>query len=793
MSLRTRITIGFVLLLAAVQGIGFVLVNQANHRAADARVAHDLDAGVRVFAQLIEHQSRELTHAARLLAADFGFREAVATRDVATIDSVLANHGERVGASVMTLLAPDGTVLADTLNRASVGRLFPLHALVDQARRDGSASAILVLENRPYHLVVVPVNAPRLIAWVALGFAIDDRTARTLRMLTDLEVTFIGSTPGKAWQAYASTLGVQARARVLDSFARTGHLAVAPGDPLLGQYVGRDVSLEGGRDGTVSVVLQRSLSDVLTGFDRLRGFLALLAFASLGVSILASILIARGITRPLSRLATSAAAMREGDYTVGLDVDRGDEIGVLARSLDHMRESVAAREGKILKLAYEDVLTGLPNRARFNALLAEAVDAARARSGACAIAILGIDRFKRVNETLGHESGDRVLAEVGERLRAACRARDVVARLGGDEYALLLTDVSESQALELVRHAQSALERPVAVGDCSVDAHAAAGVAWYPAHGGDAGTLLRHADAALYAAKRSNLPCASYDPSYDTSREAHLSLLGELQGAVERDELRIFYQPKVDLTSGRTTAVEALVRWQHPARGFVPPGDFIPFAEQTGYIRLLTRWVLQAAVTQCRDWHRRGIRLKVAVNLSARELIDPELPAMVARKLSRIGLDAQWLCLEVTESGVMDDPAVALATLKQLDELGVSLSLDDYGTGYSSLAYLKKLPVDQLKIDRSFVMHMATDPDDLVIVRSTIDLAHNLGLTVVAEGAEDAATVDALRSLGCDKVQGWYFAKAMPVEQLEAWLRDSPHGLGPTQPAPTAPQAAPVA
>jgi diguanylate cyclase len=421
--------------------------------------------------------------------------------------------------------------------------------------------------------------------------------------------------------------------------------------------------------------------------------------------------------------------------------------------------------------ALHDPLTGLPNRELFADRVAQATRASDRGLQPAALLLLDLDRFKDVNDTLGHHHGDLLLREVATRLTGTLRAVDTVARLGGDEFAVLLPDASADGAAAVAQKVRAALHQPLTLDGVGLDLDASIGIAVYPDHGADAAELLQHADVAMYIAKQTHAGFVVYDPAVDQHSPRRLALLGGLRRALERDELVLHYQPKADLHSGRVLGVEALVRWQHPAHGLLGPAEFIPLAERTGLIHPLTRWVLDAALRQAAAWRRAGHELSVAVNVSTRSLLDRDFPDQVADRLAAFEVPASALMLEVTESAVMADPALALDVLGRLHALGVGLALDDFGTGYSSMAYLKALPVDELKVDRSFVGHMASSNSDAVIVRSTIDLGHNLGLHVVAEGVENRDTWDQLAALGCDTAQGYHLGRPMPAADLERWLQ----------------------
>jgi diguanylate cyclase (GGDEF)-like protein len=390
---------------------------------------------------------------------------------------------------------------------------------------------------------------------------------------------------------------------------------------------------------------------------------------------------------------------------------------------------------------------------------------------ALAVLQVRIDRFTQVNEALGHATGEDVLRHVAARLAQRVEALATVARVADDGFAIALPGARAEEARLAARAVLDALRDPLEHELQPIDVAASIGVALFPDHGDDAESLLHCADVAVNAAQRAHVAIAFYEPQHEVARREHLSLIGELRRAVAESQLRAFYQPKIDLRSGRAVGAEALVRWRHPERGLLSPGHFMPFAEQTGYVRVLTRWMLAVTLRQCGLWAEAGRPLSVAVNISTRDLGWPELPAFIAEQLRAHAVPPQLVCLEVTEGVFMDDPEYALSAMHALRDLGVRLAIDDFGTGFSSLAYMKRMPVQELKLDAAFIKGMASSSKDEAIVRSTIQLAHSLGLQTVAEGVEDADTLGRLRDLGCDQAQGYFVARPMRRAALESWVR----------------------
>ncbi|HEX2038456.1 MAG TPA: EAL domain-containing protein [Acidimicrobiales bacterium] len=422
--------------------------------------------------------------------------------------------------------------------------------------------------------------------------------------------------------------------------------------------------------------------------------------------------------------------------------------------------------------AAHDPLTGLPNRKLYRERAVEAIEEAHSTGLDVAVMLIDLDRFKEINDTLGHHIGDVLLQQIGPRLEAVLRRDDTIARLGGDEFAVLLHDVpDEATAMDVADRMLEALEKPFTLADVVLDIDASIGIALHPDHGTDIDTLLQKADVAMYLAKETRSGYQVYSPERDPYSPKRLTLLHEMRQAMDSGQFVLHFQPQADLASGRVIGVEALIRWQHPTHGLLPPDLFIPIAERSGFSRPMTLFVLEQSLAQVKQWHSVGLEIGVAVNLTLRNLHDPTFPVDVARLLEASGVGAEWLQLEITESIVMADPGRVLGVLKALRDMGIQLALDDFGTGYSSLAHLKRLPVHELKIDKSFVMNMTRDESDAVIVQSTIDLARNLRLRTVAEGVEDLDSWMHLAGLGCDVAQGYYLSRPVPAAELTTWLQ----------------------
>ncbi|MDP4074846.1 bifunctional diguanylate cyclase/phosphodiesterase [Acidovorax sp. A1169] len=754
------------LLLLIVQAAGFAVVRASIERNARSQIARALDTDENVWRRLLDQNADKLRQGSALLAADYGFRSAINSDDAETIQSVLENHGSRIGAAVTALLGTDLELRAASLSDDMLDFPSTLRQVVPPLAAQPQGSQVAVMAGVPYQFVMVPMRAPVVIGWVLMGFPIGQPLAEEMRQLLSVQVAVVVRGVDGSVSVPVTTLSAPALAGLQHQGLPLAELKTAEGTLLV-----REAPL-GNAGNEVKTLLLRSVDEVVAPYQQLQVLLAIITVAGVLLFAAGTGLVAQRLATPLRSLLAATQRLSRGEYGVPLGhTDRQDEIGNLARSFDRMRLDIGSQQAEILRLAYWDRLTGLPNRERFREAVVHAIASQQEDLvQPLTVLTLDLDRFKHVNDVLGYAFGDRLLQAVAERLQMQLPGEgDMVARLGGNEFALLLLRTDAQEAYALAQRINQSFEQALAFEDQTVDLSAGMGFACWPADADDADTLLSRSEIAMYAAKRKLSGALRYDASFDSASTQTLSLLTELRRAVEHNELRLYLQPKVPLHGQAGLAAEALVRWQHPQRGLVPPMDFIPFAEQTGFVRQLTLWIFEEVARLLADPRTADMPLRISVNLSTRDLLDPELSTRLATILARHGVQASAFCLEITESAIMDDPQRAEAMLNRLSEQGFKLSIDDFGTGYSSLAYLKRLPVDELKIDKSFVMGMESGEDDAMIVRSTIDLAHNLGLTVVAEGVETLAILNRLRALSCDEAQGYHICRPLEAQDFLAW------------------------
>jgi diguanylate cyclase (GGDEF)-like protein len=723
-----------------------------------------------LFVRQLDEIGAQTAAGVEVLVLDFALRQAIAQRDHGTVLSALRNHGRRVGATRMLLVGLDGAIEVDTGDETAGERRFGFPELLDGAASDGRSSAIVAIDGQAYWIVMVPVRAPVPIAFIAAGVPVDERLLQKIQGLAGLPRTLALATDGGAGR-WIPLAGDPSAMALLDRLPPVS--APLPSEPVDEVSGGsEDLVLAAplmtpAESPRVIAVMGYPLAEALRRYQPIIlapfGLLA----AALLVAAAGAVLIARSVARPVEALAQATKRIEAGDYTPPPALAQQDEIGQLGAALGSMARAISEREERIRHQASHDAVTGQLNRPALDRVMA-----GRLGMGQAALLLIGFARLQEIVKTVGREIADRLMREAGERLAATIGAASL-ARIGDASFGVFVPGLDGEGALTLARRIVALFEAPYHEGDLTIDAVAEIGIALAPLHAAESGLLLQRADVALFEAGRAESRIAVYDPAADPHRPEHLSLMSDLRAALEQDGLRLYYQPKLDLATGRVGGAEALVRWQHPKRGFVPPDAFISLAEETGNIQRLTRWALASGVAQAASWRARGLALRVSVNLSVRDLADAGLPDRVAGLLDRHDVPASQLVLEVTESAIMGEPDAAIAVLRRLADQGIALSIDDFGVGQSSLSYLRRLPVRELKIDKSFVLNLARNAEDRTIVRSVIELGHRLGYSVTAEGVEDEAALTGLTDYGCDHAQGYHIARPLPAESFDRFLEEA--------------------
>ncbi|WP_455913258.1 EAL domain-containing protein [Pseudomonas syringae] len=767
-SFQARIAGVLIMLLLIVVFAVFIAVRAATQDAVRKQAQAQLEVGTRVFEGLLEMRGKRLRDAVQLLSTDFGFRDAVASADSATIRSVLLNHGARINANDMFLLGMDGTVMASTVAQIPEGSPFPYTQALRELRGKNQSMLIVPLQGQPHLLVESTVLAPLPIARVVMGFSMDGDLAQELRSLSGLQVSFLSivqKQPGQMISTQPAPLFDSLRGVMMnppsDEMQMTEHQNQS--------FLSKTLRLGSNSDSEVVALLQSPLDQAMQAFAPLDKTLFWITVVALACSLVGALLLARNLSRPVSALAQAARRIGEGDYATPVVLDRRDELGLLASAINSMQSGIAERELQLAHNALHDPLTGLPNRALVMERLGSAVIAQRP----VALLYLGIDNFRAISTNVGLEGVEQLLRIISEQLQEPLRPGDTVARLSDNEFLLLVHNAETDSAVAVADRLQRLLVKPQRIGEQDIAMDACIGIAAYPANGDSASELLRRASIARQDAAQLPGRLQVYVDGRDVAHLRQISLIRDLRQAARNGELSLHYQPKLDIRNGRVTQAEALLRWQHPQFGSVSPAEFIVLAERTGSIQILTNWVIEEALRQLAEWAYRGLVLQVSVNISADDLLDGNLADRVAALLKLYRVPAEQLIFEITESAIMREPEQSLKVLNRLREFGISLSVDDFGTGYSSLAHLKRLPVQELKIDQSFVRDLDETSEDAVIVRSTIEMSHNLGLKVVAEGVEYEHSLRLLERWHCDTAQGYLISRPLDAITFEAWIARS--------------------
>ena len=764
-SLRLKILAlaALLVVLTQVGTIGTVLVTANSEETKRAR--QELLQASGTIERVIGLRSDQLQNTMRILAEDRQFAAAMSSGDLAAVNAALAASMQRAEADIAVVLDQSGRVLAGTNGLAATPAAFT--SVVRRVGEKGAARTTVGVGGITYEMVTIPLDGAGKSGqpWLSMGIALNDARARRIARLSGLQVALLSDRNGTV-EALGSSLAGLAP----ESFAKLIREAANPAEAFPAQLGGKDYIaverplLPGTSD--VTVLLLQSLDNALATYRGLRLSVVAVGLFALIVALGGAAVVSRAITSPLHQLARAARRIREGDYRETVAVG-GGEFGELAAALNTMQEGIAERENRITYQAQFDSLTGLPNRV----LALDRLGQALGRADTVSLLVVDLGSFATIASSLGHDIGDALLSQAAERLRANVDARHTVARIEGDEFLIILEGAGLESARELAEDILRLLAVSLSVHDVNVGLDAVIGIAVYPQHSREPDQLLLRATVAKNDARHAQQRLHVYQDGREEGRKRQLAILGDLRRAVRHDELKLYLQPKVALRSRTVCGAEALVRWDHPAFGWLQPGEFIPVAEQSGNISLITRWALTAAVRECRLWLEEGLDLSVSVNLSTRDLLDQNLPMFILELLRDRDLAARHLILEITEEALVRDFGHASLVLQCLRDLGVRISIDDFGTGYSSLAQIKRLPVDELKIDRSFVMGLPESEPDAAIVRLAVDLAHSMGLEVVAEGVETQPAFDWLTAHGCERVQGYLIARPMPAETFSAWVR----------------------
>jgi diguanylate cyclase (GGDEF)-like protein len=761
-SFRKRLLVLIIGLVIVTQTVTLAAVLVSTQRTVETRAAEQLRSGGSLAEHLVAFRAAQLANAVTVLAADFGFREAVASGHAPTVLSAARNNAQRIGADMVLLIDTHGHVIASSLP-ATTNTSASLAELLEDAPALREQPTFRVFGEHAYQVLIAPVRTPETIAWVAMGFVADDALAARIRELVGSEVAIVIHGAGGMTRV-AATLPLGAgQASLLPAAASPTHLAHLGG----ADYLSFTQHLDS-RGDSVDLVLLKPLRDVLAPYRDLRDAMLLIDTIALLVAGLIGAVLGRSATRPIAELVRAAQRIERGEYRTQVDVAGGEEFRSLATTFNTMQNNIAAREAEMLHRARHDPLTGLPNRVQAEQTLAWLL-AGEQPPAAAALVLIELVNLRDINASLGLSVGDDVLREAGRRLQRTAATGETVARLGETQFIVIAPRCSAERALLYAEQLAAVVRTGFHLKGVSLDLRLACGVCLYPTHGTDADELLQRVQVALEDASASRARVALYRAGRDEQHRRRLALVTDLRRAIDHDELTLVFQPKVAMASRTVRSLEALVRWTHRELGPVSPGEFVPLAEGTGHSRHLTNWVLAAAIRQMGEWRRQGVELDLAVNLSAPDILDPDLGDEILALLREHRVEASALVLEITESAVMQDPQAAARNMQLLRIAGLRFSIDDFGTGHSSLSQLSLLPVDELKIDRSFISQANTGA--VTIVTSTIELGHSMGLKVVAEGVEDAQAWNLLRRLGCDYAQGYLISPPMPAVAVPQFVR----------------------
>jgi len=731
----------------------------------DERTQLELDRAAEVLYSALDYRARNVSSEITNLAEDPKFIAAVRSGNSATVTELLTREASSIRADMAMVVRPDGSIMAATdwrgINKAQMPYLT------------GQVRALMVNGNQAHEMFTIPILAPDLIGYVSGGYDIKDELAIRLADGRGIEVSILSSAQLGKVSILASSLLASERRMVANAIKQIdpsgSHI---PAKQELDSYFLTKHAFYLENDTNVMVLFHKRLDEARQPFVILREqMLHAFGFSLIGAIVLAFFL-SRAVSKPIRKLSLAASRMSVGNYADELNVPASGELKELVKAFEKMRKGIAEREKRIVYQAQFDALTALPNRIQAQELLREKLRDCNKDGQPVVVMMVHLQRFKEIQSSLGHEIGDDVLRQSAQRIRATLDEKHILARLEGDQFLIIAPDTDLDEGKQLARQLAGILDAGMKVQTVNVMMDACIGFAVSPEHGRQPDELLRRAAVAKNDANQGQKRICVYQNGREARHVRQLAILGDLRRAARENELELYLQPKVSLPDYQVCGAEVLLRWNHPELGQIPPFEFIPLAEHAGSISIITDWMLTRAIAQARSWKDQGIHLPVAVNLSAQDLLGDKLIANIEQELDAYGMDASCLICEITEEAVVQDFEHAIRVLSQLRDMGAKTSMDDFGTGYSSLEHLQQLPVDELKIDRTFVMPLPDHPGNSAIVRSVVQLAHNLGLEVVAEGVENIGALRWLREIGCERAQGYYLSKPMPASEFIGWVHN---------------------
>ncbi|RBW41729.1 GGDEF domain-containing protein [Psychromonas sp. B3M02] len=780
-SLKYKIFLLFVSILLIAQGITFYALYVTNQNQEETEINSRLSSAKTIFTELFEHRVEYLSAFTAITAKEHSIKKVFIDGDVHHLLTVLNNQRQELDTDLAMSITPDG-VITGQLQRTSItnidastgesyfynkidhGPELGKHFMFPSWFQSQESSYIYAIDGLHYQVSLSPVlYRNQVVGWLLFGFEINDGLADQFKAVTGLQTEFVLKEQGKALLTASSKQNTQ-------SFSDEKKLHIINNidqSSIPKELIATSVVISQFENRELAVYMYSLRENIVSMLEEQWWPLMILATLTLLASLTCAYLIAASISRPINRLVDHAKVIANGHFQKKIIFKEKNEIGQLANEFNHMQVALLQREEAITRLANHDLLTDLPNRHRLNEVLKDL------KNQRFMMLHLNLRRLKDVNATLGYDVGDLVIQALANRLQNISKQQHVqfLVHIGADEFILI---VDSMEVNEVSAQINKELEEIFCFQGISLQLQVRMGIALYPEHTPDVTKLVQMADTALHHTRNTGNLVQIYQPELDVNTVERLNLINDLVQAIPANQFELYFQPKFCIAIKKVKHVEALVRWKHPTLGMIPPDNFISIAEKTGQIEALTRWVFTAAIVQCKKWNEIGLSINIAVNISAENLKEPDFYDFVCHTINQHKVGPDQVTLEVTESSVVGDTAGAIKLLSQFKDYGLKISIDDYGTGYSSLAQLKQLPVHELKIDKSFIQRLEKDVDDQIIVRSTIDLAHNMGLKVVAEGIEDAFSLAWLSESGCNYVQGYYISRPKPASELTPWLLNPP-------------------